>query len=284
MKKPLIRSLLMLSMISLIFTACKKDKPMLDDVNDIASVEENAQGDENFSDVFTSVSNFSVENDRNFTSNSKDALKTLSTDSISEEPIVTICPKGNNWPKTVIFDYGKGVINNKTTRKGKIIAVYSNKFKIKNATVTLTFENYTVNNTKIECTKTITNLGLNPQGNYIFSIIISGSKFNKDNIKFTYNANRTIEWIKGYNTNTIFDDEFAITGTSTGINSKGVSYTTNITSPLIKKTGWPYLVAGVIEILPENKYSRTLNYGNGELDAKATLTINGVSREFNLKK
>lgn len=279
------QGLIMLGIICFTFMACKKDKQNLDDLNDTAAVDENAQGDETFSDVFTSISNFSTENDANFTASTKTGQKLLSTLEVKENPNVTIFPLGNEWPKTVTFDFADGTTKYNINRKGKIKAVYSNRFKTTGAKVTLTFENYYVNDTKIEGTKTITNLGKNAAGNYIFSVVVSKSKINDKRGTFTYEANRTIEWIKGEGTPlNIFDDEFAITGSSIGTNSKGITFTTNITSPLIKKIGWPYLVAGVIEIKPGDLAIRVLNYGNGDLDAKATVTVNGTTREVILRK
>ncbi len=284
MKKTFYHGLIMLGIITLTFGACKKDKQNNDEVNDTAAVDENAQGDETFSDTFTSISNFSTEYDANFTASVKPNQKILLTSEVKDSPNVTISPLGNVWPKTVTFDFADGTTKYNIIRKGKIKAVYSNRFKTTGATVRLTFENYFVNDTKIEGTKTITNLGKNDVGNYTFSVVVSKSKINDKRGNFTYEADRTIEWTKGEKTFNILDDEYAITGKSSGTNSKGVTYTTNIKTPLIKKIGWPYLVSGVIEIKPEDKAIRVLNYGNGDLDAKATLTVNGIIKEIWLRK
>ncbi len=289
MRKIISYSFIMLGIITLTFTACKKDKALNDDTSDTAAVDENAQADETFSDIFTSISNFSTENDASFTAvaapnKSETQSLGLKVLAVASSPTITIAPLGNTWPKTVIFDFGTGITKNDITRKGKIIAVYSKKFKEMGAVIAITFDNYFVNNTKIEGTKTITNNGKNAAGNYTFSVVVAKSRINDSRGTFTYEASRTLEWTKGESTLAILDDEYAITGASIGVNSKGITYSTNITSPLIKKIGWPYLVAGIIEIKPSSKSLRILNYGNGELDAKAILTINGVSKEIFLRK
>ncbi|TAH02880.1 MAG: hypothetical protein EAZ15_04445 [Sphingobacteriales bacterium] len=285
MKKTFYHGLIMLGIITLTFGACKKDKQNTDDVTDTAAVDENAQGDETFSDVFTSISSYSAINDASFSGNAKNSSKTLSTLEVNDSPVITIVSSNGGWPKTVTFDFGVGTTKNDITRKGKIIAVYTDRFKAEDATVTITFNDYYVNDTKIEGTKTITNLGKNAAGNYTFSVVVSKSKINDKRGTFTYEANRMIEWTNGEGTPlNIFDDEFSITGSSTGTNSKGITFTTNITSPLIKKNNWPYLVAGVIEIKPGDRLLRILNYGNGDLDAKATLTIGGITKEIWLRK
>ncbi len=285
MKKTFYNGLIMLGIITLTFGACKKDKQNNDDVNDTAAVDENAQGDETFIDVFTNVSNFSTENDATFTSGASVGLTKYVTLEENDEPTVTISSKDDKWPKTVTFNFGSGITKDKIIKKGKIIAFYSGRFKTAGSTVTLTFENYFVNDTKIEGTKTITNLGLNAAGNYIFSVVVSKSKINDKRGTFAYEANRTIEWTKGATTPLlIMDDEYAITGSSIGTNSKGVTFTTNITSALIKKIGYPYLIAGIIEIKPGDRLLRILNYGNGELDAKATLTVGGITKDIWLRK
>lgn len=285
MKKTFNHGLIMLGIITLTFAACKKDKQNTDDVADTIAVDENAQGDETFIDVFSDISTYSVINDANFTSEANTGLSKYVTLAESDEPSITISSKDKNWPKTVTFDFRNGINKNNIIKKGKIIAVYSQRFKTEGATVTLTFENYYVNDTKIEGTKTITNLGKNAAGNYTFSVVVSKSKINDKRGTFTYEATRNIEWIKGEETPfIILDDEYAITGSSTGTNSKGFTFTTNITTPLIKKISYPYIIKGVIEIKPSNRLLRILNYGNGELDAKATLTIGGITKDIWLRK
>jgi len=45
----------------------------------------------------------------------------------------------------------------------------------------------------------------------------------------------------------------------------------------------PFPVSGIVEIV-KNDATATLDYGNGECDKLATITINGVTKEIVLRK
>lgn len=271
---------MILGLVALSFTACKKDQQASVDSEGSISAQENAQADETFSDTFTDISNFSSENDASFSENTSqtNGLNILSTD---EEPEITVT--GTDWPKTVTFDYGKGKLKKGILRMGKFKAVYSNRFKIKGSVITVTYTDFYVNKNKIEATKTITNNGLNAAGNYTFTVNISGSLISEKKGNIIYNAAHTIEWLKGINTPARSDDEISITGSTSGTSSKGINYATTIIKPLIKKVTWPYFIAGIIQIQSGDKI-RLLDYGDGALDDKATITVNGVSEEIFLMK
>ena len=280
MKSIYFKGSIMLGIIALSFTACKKDQQASVDNEGSISAQENAQADETFSDTFNDISNFSSENDASFSGNTSqtNGLNILSTD---EEPDITVT--GTGWPKTVTFDYGKGKLKKGILRMGKFKAVYSNRFKIKGSVITVTFEDFKVNNYKIEGMKTITNNGPNAAENYTFTVNVSGILKSDNKGYFTYNAVHTIEWLKGFTTPARSDDEFSITGLTSGTSSKGINFATTIIKPLIKKVTWPYFIAGTIQIQAGDK-KRLLDYGDGALDDKATITVNGVSEEIFLRK
>lgn len=275
----------MLGIVALSFTACKKDK-QTDDKGVVYSVEENAQADETFSDSFTDISSYATENDASFSGSTMQGktsgLNILST---GDEPEISVTGiAGTEWPRTVTFNYGTGKTKNGVTKMGKIKAVFSNRFKIKGSKIYVTYEDYYINNHKIEGTKIITNNGPNPAGNYTFTVVVSKSKITDTKGSFTYEATHTIEWTKGFGTATRSDDEFSITGSSTGTNSKGITYTTTIIKPLIKKLVWQFFVAGSIKITAGD-LERVLDYGDGTLDSKATYTyIGGPVVEIFLRK
>jgi hypothetical protein len=45
----------------------------------------------------------------------------------------------------------------------------------------------------------------------------------------------------------------------------------------------PFPVSGIVEIL-KNELKATLDYGQGECDKLATITVNGVTKEIVLRK
>ncbi len=284
MKKVIYPGFIMLSIVALTFFACKKDNANTDDA-DITSVEENAQADEVFSDTFTDVSTVETEYPDLFNAAGETKIQSdNSNPSISTTcATITVAPEGNVWPKAVTFYFGENGCtgnNSNVTRKGKIIAVFTKSFKEAGSVITITFENYFVNDHKIEGTKTITNNGINAAGHPEFTINVSKSKISSTTRTFSWNSNRTIEWIKGTN----MDDSFSITGSANGANSKGKEFTVSITKPLIKKTGCRFIVAGILEIKPADRLARVLDYGNGNCDDKAIVTVNGFSKEITLRK
>jgi hypothetical protein len=55
-----------------------------------------------------------------------------------------------------------------------------------------------------------------------------------------------------------------------------------ITAPLISKMTCEHFVSGIVDITPAAEPIRTLNYGNGECDDKATVTVSGITFEITL--
>lgn len=276
------RTLLLGCMLSISIFSCKKETASVNVDDDVLATEDNIQVDESISDTFVSLHEFSVENDDYLSDTVRSSFSTLASTGIT--PSISVKPKGNIWPKTVTFDFGGGITKNGVTRKGKIIAVYTDRLIKPNARVDITFENFYINDVKIEGTKSIVNNGKNANGNFTFAVIINETRKNVSKGQLIFSANRNIEWFKGEDSETSLDDEFKITGNSNGVTFKNKNYTTNITKALVKKVGCKFIVEGTIEISIKDKLKKTLDYGNGECDNVATLTINGNSKEIILKK
>jgi hypothetical protein len=79
------------------------------------------------------------------------------------------------------------------------------------------------------------------------------------------------------------DDEYDITGSASGTNRIGKNYAILIDNdnPLHVKVGCRWIVSGKVNITPEGKPGRLVDYGTGACDNDATVTIN--SRTFNIK-
>ena len=103
---------------------------------------------------------------------------------------------------------------------------------------------------------------------------------------FTYTSTRTREWVVGENTSGIlgwFDDVYKVSINSSGTNFNGASFTSKTTKPLQISLVCPWIEAGTIEFTPSGKLTRTIDYGNGDCDNKATVTIAGVSFPITLR-
>ena len=76
------------------------------------------------------------------------------------------------------------------------------------------------------------------------------------------------------------DDVYSITGTASGTGFDGTAFTSNITNPLIVALNCHWIEKGTIVFTPSGKLPRTIDFGNGDCDANATITIAGAT--FNI--
>ncbi len=105
-----------------------------------------------------------------------------------------------------------------------------------------------------------------------------------DGTTYTREFNRVRTWTSGYGTpHQVWDDEFAVEGEAWGVNRQNDAYTHTIINSLIIHRNCRWIVAGVINFVVGNK-TGTLNYGDGECDREATLTVDGESWTIILKK
>lgn len=145
---------------------------------------------------------------------------------------------------------------------------------------TLNFKNFTINEAKIEGTKVIEKTAENT---YI-STLTKGKVTFSDSSTYTREARRTTVKKEGIATlKFIWDDVYEISGSASGVNRKGNAYTHEITSPLVKKMDYKFIVKGVVEMLVNNK-KLTLDYGDGTMDRVATVTIDGKTKTITLRK
>jgi hypothetical protein len=201
------------------------------------------------------------------------------------EPTVTITyPEQTQFPRVVTIDFGtEGCTGfNEVVRKGKIIITVSSPFMETGSTRTITFENFSVNDFKVEGTKTVVFNGFNEAQNPTWSVEIIGQITSPEGKIIVHNASRTREWVEGYDTPRNFlDDVFSISGTASGINARGNNYSSEIASPLVKARNCRWIQAGIINIMCNDK-NISIDFGNGTCDNKAIVTINGEEREIQL--
>jgi len=190
------------------------------------------------------------------------------------------------FPKTLIIDFG--TVNCEDAygieRRGKIIVTTTGYYRDAGTVITITTDNYYVNDYEVEGIKTVTNNGLNAANQTYFTIVISGAVITYPNGDVaSYESNRVRTWVIGEATQGllgIFDDEYDITGTASGINREGRAYTMIVTSALRVAVLCRWVKQGVIEIEPEDLYLRTVDFGDGTCEREASVTINGNVYNF----
>jgi hypothetical protein len=265
---------LLISSTAILFTACKKENS--DDDTSIASDYYNGQKE---SDGIIELLNSAAQDN--------DVQKQDETEStlLPECAVVTVDTVSS--PKTITIDFGTaGCVCDDwdgKTRKGKIIATWSGKYRDAGTVITVETQDYYVNNNHFEYQKTVVNNGQNAAGHLTYSVHITLAKITfTDNTVLQWTSERTREWMEGENTLTPYDDVYHITGDASGTSRNGTAFTLNITSPLEVALACKWIRMGTIVIEPSGHATRTLDFGTGACDSQATVTINGTVYNINL--
>jgi hypothetical protein len=273
-KKTIFLSFLLLAVFSFVYYGCKKDK---EDTNQRAAID-NSTAENAFNDIFKQV-------DKAARQTTQAAAKTTQLDTIGCATL-TITPFDTvTWPKTLTIDFGTSncLCEDLKYRRGKIIATLTGRYRDSATVITVNLDNYYVNDNHIEGNKTITNLGhIGTYGggnNLKYRIVVTNAKITTIDGIITWESTRYREWIEGESTTwpAWQDDVYRITGSASGIDINGNSYTVNIINGLRVALDCRWIESGTIEIAPAGLAVRTLDFGTGDCDNQATVSINGVT-------
>lgn len=267
-----ILSLLLIAALAFNFSACRKRK----DNRSTTTSQDNAAAEAGFNDVFKVTESAIKDNGLEKSSNGFSSI-------YGNCATVTLNPPfpDSTFPKTVTIDFGTTNCQDAygVNRRGVLTAVITGKYRDAGTQITVTPNNYYVNDTKIEGTKVVKNLGVNGAGHTEFSVDISNATITyADGDYTTYESARIREWVIGEDTDGLlgfYDDEYDITGTASGVDRNGRAYDMTITSPLRVAVICRWIKQGVVEIQPEDLHLRTVDFGNGDCDASLTVEING---------
>ena len=277
-------SIFLVAMITMM--ACEKNKSI--ETLDVVTAEDDAIMDMAFDDVFSEVD--AVMNTMDMIGYEIPALKS-GLEVFETCKIITVDqPEGSFWPRLITIDYGEGCTVGKRTRKGKIIITVSGPMWQEGSMRTVTFEGFFVNDHKVEGVRTVTNEGRHTEGDYagkiFFSVILEGGKVTTpDSTVITKEVNRTRTFVEGEESKwDTRDDIWYIEGIATGVNRNGVAFTREITSPLWKEIGCRFITRGTVLISAEGRPDAILDYGEGDCDPIATVTVGEETRTINLKR
>jgi hypothetical protein len=264
-----------------VFTSCNRYSQL--DQTSIDLADDEAVTDAVFEDIFNTVDNADIMLDGLQKSGDNKSNMYILTDSC---PAVTIThPSDAVWPKTITIDYGTGCTGfNDNTRSGKINIIVTGPRMRTGSKKSVSFDNYVINGIKVEGTKEFENMGFNNSQHLEFSIrLISGKLTLPDGKEIERAFEHKREWIAGFNTRNIWDDECLVTGTANGVTINGKSYTNTIMTALHWKRACRFVVSGVVKIEREGLEPVMIDYGTGECDAKATVTRGDESKEIILR-
>ncbi len=183
-------------------------------------------------------------------------------------------------PHKLVIDFGAvncvGVDGR--ARRGKILAQFDGNYPDQGTVINISFQEYFVNDHRIAGSKQITNMGLNAAGNRVFKIEVNGSVIKPGGLYFTWNSVRFREWKEGSATPlNPLDDLYVITGSTSGINTDGTSFSFSIIKPLVRRLLCNWFECGAIELTQPGVPKITIDFGNTGCDNNASISVRGVS-------
>lgn len=190
-----------------------------------------------------------------------------------------------SWRSAITFDNCQ--MPNGNILDGKIVIEAVKNTENHSLTIVYAFINFHHNGILVQGTKTVvftiqstdTLQTQHPVANITLNMTLTfpdGKAYHRE-------GHRVRQMIEGFTTPYIWhDDVFSITGSwTTSVDEE--TRTSTITTPLIIKMTCPHIVSGVISTV-KNDNLITLDFGNGNCDNTAILTVNGESSTIVLGK
>jgi hypothetical protein len=250
----------------LTINSCKKEEP---DTETQSAVDNNICETE-FTKMMPRVNDFGI---------NEQGVKSMRSTCPTVTPPDTVAVPG--WPRTMIIDYGTtGCVDSidGKIRKGQIICSFSNRWHIIGSYVKITLVNFSVNGLTYECDSVkITHSAATAFTTQVFKGKCVGNGWNLE-----WECDRTLTQTAGFGDFDPYNDVFSLTGSANGKNRNGKKYTVQVVTPVVKRSSCPWIESGKIDLTPEGLAKRTVDFGNGTCDKKATLTINGNTFSFDM--
>ncbi|MDJ0645621.1 MAG: hypothetical protein QNJ57_06495 [Flavobacteriaceae bacterium] len=263
-------SIIALALIGLVFTSCTDSEAVIDDTTssevDLKAVEEEAEVDK-ISDETSAII------EEAFLMEEFPATKSSAIDRYLPDCVTITVVIVQNM-KTVTIDFGDGCeLRNGNFVSGKIILEYEKDPGV-SVMKSFEFDGFTFNDKSVEGSGSIlrerSNENGNPQSTRTGDVTVTwpdGSFANK-------NGTKTREMIEGQGTPAWGDNVFLITGNWNFTKKDGTELSAEVLEPLRRELACKFLVSGIID-LNKNENNAVLNYGDGECDDLATVSING---------
>jgi hypothetical protein len=265
-----------------IFSSCKKKDKEEKDSDTAAAADQSLA-----STTVNDMTNISDEAANSGTTTTLSSFKTSESNAVlSSCAVITFDTLASAKTFTVNFGATNCLCNDNRNRRGSIIISFTGRYRDSNNVITVTPQNYFVNDNKVSGSKTITNKGHNAAHHLVYEINanIQIIKANGGGT-ISWQSVRQREWTAGENTFAWGDDMYSITGNASGTTSNGNTFTSIITSPLIRNMSFAcrrHFTQGKLEHTPGGKATRYIDYGNGACDDQATVTINGTTYTITL--
>jgi hypothetical protein len=269
---------------SILFGSCRKKEKVEEKDTDTASASDQSLA----SSISNDMVNISDEASSTTTS-TLSSYKVADAEGLLSNSCATVSSVVSGSTKTVTVDFGTSncLCKDNRYRRGVLTITFTGNYLDSNTVVTVTPQNYFVNDNQVNGSKTITNKGHNSANHLVYEINanIQVTKANGGG-NVSWQSIRQREWTAGESTPLNWsDDMYSITGNAYGTTSNGNTFYSIITVPLVRNMSLGcrrHFVSGLIEHTPGGKPTRYLDYGNGACDDQATVTINGVTYNITL--
>lgn len=266
-----------LSLTFVAFNSCQKNE-IAATFDEIALSQQETQAEETLADIDILVDEAL---DLNF-----GLLKSASLESsvyLSDCPVITVNKTAS--PQVMTIDFGTSCTGKDgKIRSGKII-VTSTAFNTFPSVRTKSFDNFIVAGKKI-AGSVVKTISKNQENNIRTAQI-------QENITITFpdtegTAKRVANLTRQYQRNTLenpADNQVVSWGTVEFTRVSGVKVAKTITAekPLVFKAACHHIVSGTVSFTTSNSRSWTINYGNGDCDNKATMTIGDKTKEITIR-
>jgi hypothetical protein len=202
-------------------------------------------------------------------------------------------PDSTTFPKVITFDYGTGcevVYNGDTVAvEGKIIVTLTGRMCVAGSQRIMTFEDFYVNEMKVEGTITNMYMGLLETGYHSYKYTLEGGKLSfadeeGNELFYTRDGELNKQWLRSWDFST---DTIRLTGLMWGENAEGVSYSREITKELIMVhcldygRRWVTIDGQIVSAFGDE--SITTDYSLGGCDGTATIIRDGKQYRFRIR-
>jgi len=271
---------MIIAITALVFSlnSCKKDRASADETEANSYVK-----DAQVEDTFDELGRIADE----AWSGASAGLKSTGNIHFNFAPCATVTIDTVSMPHVMTIDFGDEncLCRDGKYRRGQIIVTFTGRYREPGTVRTHTLSNYYVNNNYVQGNSVITNMGFNDDEHIYFTIVAEGSvTFAEGEGTISWESDRVRTWVEGYATIGIWaDDVYLIEGTASITHLNGNTTTREIIIPLRRELSCHHFVSGSVEITPTNRPVSTLDYGDGNCDNIATVTINGNTFTIRLK-
>ncbi len=187
--------------------------------------------------------------------------------------------------RTVIVDFGTDycLCKDSRRRKGKIIRRYTGSFADTGKTQNIVFDNYYVNEYKVDGTILSTYKGGNTQGAPYYMLTASLSYTHSGTGETTTRNTEGMRVVTaGGATADVYDDAYTIQGWGALTMPNGGKYGYSIEQGLIVNASCDWPLQGVVEITQVEGPARVFSYGGIGCDNKATLRVDDETKTITL--